>query len=342
MPATKKGPLSKVFLRKLTRAIFGISGALRTKSETDNEGLPWQIVKILEMIAKQAPPEVPPPVEMRQAYRLLTKPYHVDDAAMAAVQDYSVRDGLTMRLYRPHGVSVPSPALVYYHGGGCVIGDLETHDTLCRFFAAKAGIPVIATDYRLAPEHRYPAQLEDAIGAYNWVRANAEMLGIDPARIGVGGDSAGGLMTVALAREAQTPSLDEKPDGMPAFLFTIYPAVDWERETESYNSFTEGLLLTKGTMEYFFGHTLPEKFEPRPIRPDDPATLPPTFVLTVHFDPLRDEGIAFAKELEAAGTDVTHHHHPRLLHEFVSMGGVVPEARQALDRAAEVLKGYTR
>lgn len=281
------------------------------------------------------------PAKMRQGYLQLTTIYHLDDVAMAEVIDFNIRPGLKVRLYRPGGIAKPAPALVYFHGGGGVIGDLESHDTLCRYIARKAEMVVLAVDYRLGPEHLAPAQAEDVIAAFKWVRENAGELGLIPGRIGVGGDSAGGQLSFVLATQSITPTLPQPPPDMPTFLWTIYPMVDQRRVTPSMKEFTEDLLLTAPVMAWFDANVRGEDMEKSDplISPAalDTRDLPPTFILTVGYDPLRDEGMTMAERLETEGVAVIHHHHPRLLHEFISMGGVVPEARAALDQAIDAL-----
>lgn len=351
MTTNPKGPLGKAILRKFVRVIFRLIGALRAlgrRRAGDAEGLPWQVKAILWLAARGGDPTAMPPKQFRRGYRLHTALFHVDDAPMAEVKDFAIRDGLSARLYRPHSANTSSPALVYFHGGGFVIGDLETHDTFCRYVADRAKIAVIAVDYRLAPEHKYPAQAEDAIYAFNWAHDNAEALGLDPDCIGAGGDSAGGLITMVLGTQALQPTLQWTLKQPPAFLWAIYPAVDRRTRTASHNAFdrSSNLMLTTPLMEWFMAQTLPEGADPAgpaisPAAAERLDGLPPTFVLTVEFDPLRDEGAALVNRLAAEGVRVVHHFHPRLLHEFISMGGVVPEARQALDQAINVLGDFT-
>lgn len=327
MPATPQSPLTHRLTRRLTRAVFW-SISLFKKPTT--EGLPWQVKTILKILQLAEGDGPPPPQKMRKLYRLLTIPYHVSTPRMAEVQDYDIPDGPTLRLYRPQYIEEGGPALLYIHGGGGVIGDLETHDPLCRYLAAEAGMVVVALDYRLNPEHKSPAQIEDALAAYNWVRENAHMLGIDPARIGAGGDSAGAYLSLLLSRKTGLE------DGL-KFLWLVYPFTDMAADTASRREFTEGLILTTPVMEYFTSHAVGG--EPLPsLAEEDFATSPPVLLVTAGFDPLRDEGVALAARMDATGGKVTHLHYPRLLHEFVSMGGVVPEARAALDEAISGLK----
>jgi acetyl esterase/lipase len=245
---------------------------------------------------------------------------------------------LAARLYVPHGAAEPGPLLVYYHGGGWVIGDLETHDGPCRFLAANSGVRVLAIDYRLAPEHPSPAAAEDAHAAYAWVAANAAELGADPARIAVGGDSAGAnLAAVAslLARDAGLP--------LPAMQLLIYPVTVADEELPSRRTFGDGFLLTRPDMDFFEDNYLPpgtDRSDPRVsiLRAGDLGGLPPAYLAIAGFDPLRDEGIAFARRLEKAGVPVSLRLHPGLVHTFANLTAICPSARQAMLEAVGALR----
>lgn len=244
------------------------------------------------------------------------------------------------RLYVPGGPSAPAPAslLVFYHGGGWVVGDLETHDGLCRFLAAAAGTAVLSVDYRLAPEHPFPAAVDDALDAFNWAAANAADLGVDPRRIAVGGDSAGGNLAAVvsrLARDAGGP--------MPAMQLLIYPVTDGSGDFPSRQLFAEGFLLTKRDMDFFEAHYLPDSaavHDPRVsiIEVPDLSGLPPAYVTTAGFDPLRDEGEAYAQRMREAGVRVALRRHPGLFHSFANLTAVNPSARAAMREAAGALR----
>lgn len=298
--------------------------------------MPWQVRWILKLSGLFETSRLPPPAKMRKFYRLLTIPYHVSAPTMARVRDFAVPDGPAVRLYRPQGADAAAPALVYFHGGGGVVGDLETHDPLCRYLAAKAGIVILSVKYRLNPEHKFPAQVVDAAAALDWVRENADMLGLDAARIGAGGDSAGAYLALLMARQSGGPAAG-KPAKAPDFLWLVYPYTGHDTETPSRRQFTEGLILTTPVISYFRGHAAGGMVM-QPPDDRDIATCPPSLVVTAGFDPLRDEGMALAAEMKLAGVQVTHLHYAHLLHEFLSMGGVVPEAQTALDEAAAALK----
>ncbi|HET9153578.1 MAG TPA: alpha/beta hydrolase [Solirubrobacterales bacterium] len=242
------------------------------------------------------------------------------------------------RLYVPEATSEPSPLLVYFHGGGWVIGGLDTHDDPCRFLAARAGVRVLSVAYRLAPEHPFPAAADDALAAYGWTAANAERLGADPGRIGVGGDSAGANLAAATcltAREAELP--------MPAMQLLIYPVAETAGTARSRRTFGDGFLLTRADVDWFEGHYLPpgvDRDDPRValLNASDLSGLPPTYLATAGFDPLRDEGEAFARRLREAGVQVALRRHPGLVHTFLNLTAVSPTARAAMLEAAGALQ----
>jgi len=243
------------------------------------------------------------------------------------------------RLYVPTGAApTPSPLLVYFHGGGWVIGDLDTHDSICRFLATAAGVLVLSVDYRLAPEHPFPAAAEDAGAAFRWAAANGAELGADPARIAVGGDSAGGnlaAVTSLLARDGGGPR--------PAMQLLIYPVTDAVGGQRSRQLFAEGFLLTKADMEWFEAHYLPSGVahdDPRVsvLHAGDLSGLPPAYVTTAGFDPLRDEGEAYAERMRAAGARVALRRHRGLVHGFANLTAVSPTSRAAMFEAAGALR----
>jgi acetyl esterase len=247
---------------------------------------------------------------------------------------------IPLRLYRPIGSTgqSPLPVLVYFHGGGWVIGDLDTHDTLCRQLANAAGCAVVAVDYRMGPEHRFPAAVNDCIAATRWVREHAADLHLDATRLAVGGDSAGGNLAAVVsiaARDAGDPSI--------AYQLLIYPATDQHRTTPSHTSNGQGYLLTTDTMDYFTGHYITDRalykdWRASPLLRDDLSTLPPALVLTAGYDPLRDEGQAYAERLTAAGNRATYVCFDRQIHGFITMGKVLDEANSAVAFCAAELK----
>ena len=300
---------------------------------------------LLDLIAERG---VPPthtlsPQEARAVYRDrrgFTQPAPPPVASVQSLQAEGPLGPIPLRLYRPLGTMADQvlPALVYYHGGGWVIGDLDTHDTLCRELANGSGCAVVSVDYRLAPEHRFPAAVDDAIAAARWVRREAAALKLDAQRIAVGGDSAGGNLAAVVAiaaRDAGEPPF--------AWQLLIYPATDQHRTAPSHASNGQGYLLTRDTMDYFTGHYLPDArlhadWRASPLLHPDLSRLPPALVLTAGYDPLRDEGLAYAQKLSEAGTRATQLSFERQIHGFILMGKVLAEANDAVRLCAAALR----
>jgi acetyl esterase len=296
------------------------------------------------MIERGVPPtHTLSPTEARAFYlerRGFTQPAPPPVARTRELHAEGPHGAIPLRLYRPLGSaeSATLPVLVYYHGGGWVIGDLDTHDTLCREFANGAGCTVVAVDYRMGPEHRFPAAVDDAIAAAHWVRAHASELKIDAARLAVGGDSAGGNLAAVVSIAAR-----ESGDLPIAFQLLIYPATDQHRDAPSHASNGEGYLLTTETMNYFTGHYITDPaqytdWRASPLLHADLSKLPPALVLTAGYDPLRDEGAAYAEALTATGNRATYVCYERQIHGFITMGKVLDEANSAVALCATELK----
>ncbi len=232
--------------------------------------------------------------------------------------------------------------IVYYHGGGHVICDLDTHDQPCRFLARETPALLLSVDYRLAPEHHFPAAVEDALAAFRFAHAEADRLGADPRRIAVAGDSAGGNLAAVVAQLAAT---DGGP--RPAFQGLIYPVIDYSSKRASYETFAEGFFLTRAEMDWFRDHYLAaaaDRADPRasPILADDLSGTPPAHIITAGFDPLRDEGEAYAERLREAGVRVTLRREPDLVHGFINAVGLGGRSRQACEAiAAAIREGLT-
>jgi acetyl esterase len=298
------------------------------------------------MDAQGAPPlESQDPVEARGARVEGMKMLGGEPDALGRVEDLTIPGpggDLPLRIYAiEHGGL--RPALVYFHGGGFVFGNLDTHDAVCRAIAKESGAVVIAVDYRLAPEHKFPAAVDDAHAATVWVATNAERLGIDAHRIAVGGDSAGGNLATVIAmrcRDAGGPALSAQ--------ILLYPVTDSSSlETESHREFGEDYFLTRGAMDWFTGHYLASADQKRhpevsPLLAPNRSGLPPALVITAEFDPLRDEGEAYAQRLQQAGVPVTLTRYPGMIHGFVSMHGVLAGGRRAIQEAAEFTQSGSR
>lgn len=300
---------------------------------------------LLDLITERG---VPPthtltPAEARAVYRDrrgFTQPAPPPVASVSELAAEGPHGAIPLRLYRPLGTMADQvlPALVYYHGGGWVIGDLDTHDTLCRELANHSGCAVVSVDYRLAPEHRFPAAVDDSIAAARWVHRQAAALRIDPQRIAVGGDSAGGNLAAVVALAAR-----DAGDLPLAWQLLIYPATDQHRSAPSHTTNGEGYLLTRDTMAYFTGHYIPDAaqyadWRASPLLHPDLSRLPPALVLTAGYDPLRDEGLAYAQKLSEAGNRATHLSFERQIHGFILMGKVLDEANTAVRLCAAALR----
>jgi acetyl esterase len=247
------------------------------------------------------------------------------------------------RFYVPPGIGLEQqPLIVYFHGGGWTIGDLDTCDSVCRFLATNVPATVLSVGYRLAPEHPFPAAVEDAFAAYRWAAGDNSRLGADPARIAVAGDSAGGNLAAAiglLARDAEGPS--------PAMQALIYPVTDAVGGQRSRDEFADGFLLTRADMDWFEQHYLPPAVDPADprvsmLRAADLSGLPPAYVATAGFDPLRDEGEAYATRMREAGVQVALRRHPGLIHGFANMTAISRTAEAAmLELAGAIRTGLT-
>jgi acetyl esterase len=317
------------------------------ESITRSERLHPEVRSLLEMMdAQGAPPlETQDPVEARAARLEPMKMLGGQPAALGRVEDLFIPGpggDIPIRIYAiEHGGL--RPALVYFHGGGFVFGNLDTHDAVCRAIAKVSGAVVISVDYRLAPEHKFPAAVDDSYAATLWVAANPERLGIDASRIAVGGDSAGGNLATVVAmrcRDAGGPAL--------AAQVLIYPVADVSSfETGSHRELAEGYFLTRAAMDWFTGHYLASADQKRhpeasPLLARNLSGLPPALVITAEFDPLRDEGEAYAERLRQAGVPVTVSRYPGMIHGFVSMHGVLNGGRQAIKEIAEFARSGAR
>ena len=246
--------------------------------------------------------------------------YRVEDLEIA---------GRPARRYHPGGEGLP--LVVYFHGGGWVVGDLRTHDHWCRRLAHEAQVVVVAVDYRLAPEHPFPAGLNDAVACFEWCAGHAESLGADPARVSIGGDSAGANLSASACLV-----LRDQDGPMPFSQLLIYPAVDLRRQQESLKRFGSGFLLERTSIDWYIQHYGASDEDPlaSPLLADTHTDLPPALVVPAGFDPLRDDGDAYASALRAGAVDVTLLHIPDMVHGFLQLNGVVPAAARASSRVA--------
>jgi acetyl esterase len=245
---------------------------------------------------------------------------------------------LPIRVYTPDGSS-PFPVLVYFHGGGWVICNLDTHDSLCRALANAASCVVASVDYRLAPEHPFPAAAEDAYAATRWIADNAPQINVNPTRIAVGGDSAGGNLAAVVSlmlRDKKGPPL--------RYQVLIYPVVNLSSfDTNSYREHGEGYILTRDSMEFYRGHYVKNEEDAKnayasPLLAEDLHGLPPALVIAAEIDVLTDEAEAYAHRLKKAGVPVTYSCHKGMIHPFLSLIGVVDRAKDGIDEIARVLR----
>lgn len=261
---------------------------------------------------------------------------------MAETRDFPLAGAagdIKARYYRPPGEKPGEalPAVVYFHGGGWTCGDLDTHDSVCRGIAAYGRCAVVAVDYRMGPEHKFPAAVEDAIAAVRWVSANAGRFGIDADRLVVAGESAGGNLAavVAIALRDSGPAL--------AMQVLVYPVTDQASDTESLRRFASGYSLTLGLLRWYQGHYLRDErdradWRASPLRARDHSRLPHAYVLTAGFDPLLDEGKAYADRLTRAGVSVVYECFEGQMHGFLPMGGVIAAAGHAHYRIGQMLR----
>nr|WP_133908223.1 alpha/beta hydrolase [Actinophytocola oryzae] len=241
------------------------------------------------------------------------------------------------RLYEPVNLATGSPLLVYFHGGGWVIGSVDTHDVTCRYLARNAQVRVLSVDYRLAPENPFPAAAQDALTAFHYAARNADALGVDSAAIAVGGDSAGANLAASVCLQAT------KNGSRPVFQLLFYPATDATTRRRSRDLFADGFFLTDDDMTWFLDHYCPDLEQRRDPRlsvllAEDLRGLPPAYVVTAGFDPLRDEGNAFADRLREAGVPVVKRQHDDLIHGFVSFINFGTRFREAVSEAAGALR----
>jgi acetyl esterase len=300
-----------------------------------------QVLTLIQM-ANRPPYETGTAPEARAAYREARAAVSPDPPDVDLVRDLAAPGPggpLTLRLYRGAGTGAAAlPVLMFFHGGGWVIGDIDTHDVVCRRLANAAGCAVVSVDYRLAPEAKFPAAIEDCIAATNWVAAEAATLGLDGQRMAVGGDSAGGNLAAVVALHA-------RDHGGPALRMQllIYPATEFAMTHPSHERCGEGFLLTHPTMVWFRGAYLrseADMADPRasPLRTPDLSRLPPAYLITAGFDPLCDEGREYGERLTAAGVPVEHLFLSGQIHGFMTLGKLIPAAGEAATAAGTALK----
>jgi acetyl esterase len=298
-----------------------------------------QIQALLAHMGDAPPLRSLPPVAARQFYlsmrRLAGEPEPVQKVENLSIP--GPNQAISLRVYTPEG-DEPLPLLVFFHGGGFVVGDLETHDQLCRLLANRAGCIVAAVDYHRAPEYKFPTAIEDAYAATQWLAEHAIEIGADATRIAVGGDSAGGNLAAVvtlMARDKGGPPL--------VYQVLIYPVLDATCSSASYQENSDGTLLDRETMRWFFNHYLTQETDLKnpylsPLWAKSLKNLPPALVITAQYDLLRDEGEDYAQRLREDDVAVTHIRYDGMIHLFFHMTGVVDQARKAVEETSSILR----
>ena len=296
-----------------------------------------QTKAVIDLVVKSGRPayHTLSPKDARQLFRE-TRPAATPTPPEIGRVRHPVAEGpggpIPLRVYRPAGVADATrlPVYLYFHGGGWVIGDLDTHDAVCRQLTAESGASVVSVDYRLAPEHKFPTAADDAWAATRWVVAHADELGVDATRLAIGGDSAGGNLAAVVALMA-------RDQGGPAIALQVllYPVTDVAAESKSYADFADGYMLTREGMRWFIAHYLDKPgdatdWRVSPLRAPSLAGLPPALIVTAGFDPLRDEGQAYADRLRDAGVTVDDVCYGGMIHGFVPMGKLIDTAARAV------------
>ncbi|ENO84172.1 hypothetical protein C666_17820 [Thauera linaloolentis 47Lol = DSM 12138] len=283
------------------------------------------------------------PAQARHSFQKLQFAFRPEAPAVASTSEVPMArpDGsaLLSRLYRPLS-SLPQdilPLLIFFHGGGWCVGDVASYDVLCRQLANASRCAVLSVDYRLAPEHPFPAAIDDAALAFEWAAAHADLLGIDAERIALGGDSAGGNLSVVTALSLRGAAI------APRFMLLIYPSTEIRSERASRQNYGEGYFLDFGTLQWFFGNYLPEgnaeDWRASPMRAESLSGLPPAMLIAAEFDPLVDDCAAFVRRMREDGGVVEHLQVDGMVHGFITLGKLFPQADIALKAAARALAG---
>jgi acetyl esterase len=283
-----------------------------------------------------------PPAAARQSFAAMMSLVGPKDVPIGKVENFVIpgpAGDIRARAYGPvAGGSEGLPALIYFHGGGFVLGGLDSHDGLCRLFVAEGRFKVISVDYRLAPENKFPAAVDDAFAATNWIETNASAFGIDAGRIAVGGDSSGGMLAAIVTQLAK-----EKGGLKIAYQLLMFPNTQIGADNSSLNEYAQGYFLERKTIEWFYAQYVPEgadRNSPRlsPLKAKDFSGLPPAYVMLGGFDPLHDEGLAYAEKLRAAGVKVTIADYADMVHCFIYLQNVLPQAFSAVAAAAKAVR----
>lgn len=297
-----------------------------------------------------------PPKIFRPLFLVMDRMMGLSKEDMHSVVDYLIPTTaddkgqvhkLKIRAYYPkpddnHKEPAVRKSMVYFHGGGCVIGSIETHDRFCRYLAKHSNTIIISVDYRLAPEYAFPIPIHDAVDTWNWINHHHKQLKLDPNNIGVGGDSAGGYLACLIGLSSLHETLPVKSNHPPSFQFLLYPMLSLQGNTPSYQKFTKHLILTKALMDYFRRHflkTIHDYSQPliSPLQANDISMSVKSYILTLGYDPLRDDGIKYAERLKQLGIDTDHEHYQDCMHAFISVTKLSKRAREATRSVADAL-----
>ncbi len=311
--------------------------------EIDGNTLDLQMQVVAAMAARRSGRTEPTPEGVREAFRAMTATGSHRPVATVSVHDRTIpgpAGELPVRIYHPPAATGPAPAVVWFHQGGAVIGDLETDHSLCTTLSARAGAVIVSVDYRLGPEHRFPAAVDDATAAHQWVLDHADGLGIDPTRVAVGGTSAGGTLSAVICQERRN-----RGEPQPVAQILLYPGLDQTAEGGSRESCADCFPLSAAVVWFFGHHYLPDPSAAADLRASPGLAtelwgLAPALVVTAGFDPLRDDGDRYATALRGAGVEVRHRCEHSLTHSFTVFGGVCREARRAIDRVADDVAAF--
>jgi acetyl esterase len=325
-------------LMSLPAPILAALGGARGRMLLDGQQLDAQIAAVLTMHDLVGPPPIErgDPARARLLMARGFAPFGDPPRAMAALRDLTVADGprghIPVRLYRPRSARSRGPAVIYFHGGGGTIGSVDVYDAACRLIADDTGMVVISVDYRLAPEHPFPAGFEDALAAYRWVRDQAAALDVDPERLAVAGDSMGGNFAAVLCQYVR-----DHDQPMPALQVLLYPGLDCTLSSPSQQTFARGYFLTAAMIRWFIDHYLADQdhrwdVRASPLFAARVSGLPPAVIITAGHDPLRDDGRLYAERLERAGVTVRYRCEAGLIHGYLTLTGVIAEARRAVAR----------
>ena len=328
-------------------------------SELQSEQLENKQLRVAKLLSFMPPLHKLPPKLFRLLFLMMDRTMGLKKIKLPQVTDFKIpvstatdihtknssETHIDIRAYYPKKNTPPKKTLVYFHGGGCVIGSINTHDHFCRYLAKHGEMNIISVGYRLAPEYKYPTPICDAIEAWNWINEHHKLLNIEPNNIGVGGDSAGGYLACLIGLKSLHKTLPVQANIKPKFQFLLYPMLDLQGLTESYRTFNKNLILTRDLMDYFSGnylHASDDRSQPlvSPLQTEDISESPDSYILTLGYDPLRDDDIAYAERLKKAQIKTHHEHYSDCMHGFISVTKLSARAQKATYNVAMALNKF--